>query len=150
MKERFSSRVRELCIKRDWFTGGDIVAYEKMLAACNDPSFSTRDIALMIYLASDADFNEVLQAIDEERSAHTGNNILLSSKDYAAYLDIFSGEIIHGCRDIVRAMVGKPCGEDAIDDVYYNCEYHQQFEMLASDLIRQATGLTYSSDGTDF
>lgn len=150
MKERFSSRVRELCIKKDWFTGGDIVAYEKMLKACNDPSFSTRDIAIMIYLASDAEFNEILQAVDAERVIHTDNNILLSSKDYAAYFDIFSGEVIHGCTDIVKAITGKSCETDVIEDVYHAAEYHQQFEMLASDLIRQAHGLTYSSDGTDF
>ena len=148
--ERFSSRIRELCIKRNWFTGGGNEAYEKMLAACDNPSFSTRDIAIMIFLASDADFNEILQAVDEERIAMTDNNIMLSSKDYAAYFDIFSGEVIHGCTDIAKAVTGKECDASSAEDIYYDSEFHQQFEMLASDLIRQAFGMTYSSDGTSF
>ena len=75
---------------------------------------------------------------------------MLSSKDYAAYFDIFSGEIIHGCTDIATAITGKPCKIDPVEDVYYESAFHQKFEMLASDLIRQAFGLTYSSDGTSF
>ena len=147
---KFSSAIYDLCVRKNWFTGGSSEAYRKMLDACNNPAYSTRDIAIMIYLASDASFNEILQAVDAERIAYNDNNLILSNKDYAAFCDIFSGEVIHGCTEIVRTITEKPCKIDAIDDVYYACEYHQQFEMLAMDLIRQAHGLTFESDETSF
>ena len=149
-RKGFSDRIRNLCIRKQWFTGGGNESYDKMLSACDKYCFSTRDIAVMIYTCSDGDFNEILREVERERAAMTGNHIVLSSKDCAALSDIFSGEVMGGCKELAEALISSPLKKAPLEEAYYDGEFHQQFEMLASDLIRDAYGVTYESDGTDF
>ena len=145
----FSNKIFNICRDRGWFTSGCSDSYQKMLMSCENSSFSTRDIAMMIYANTpDTEFSEILKAVDEARYAD--EHITISSKDYAAFHDIFSDNIMLSCKELAEMVTSSKFNRESIDETYLGHAYHEQFEMLAGDLIRAAYGITYASDGTDF
>lgn len=58
MKLERMVRLRELCIKNDWFTHGGNCSYDKMLTAFGERTASAQEIAAMIWVNSDTDFND--------------------------------------------------------------------------------------------
>lgn len=151
-ESKFTESVLEMCAREKWFEGGDCEAYQRLIKACGDPYFSTRDIAMIIYACSDAGIDSILRALDEARysSADSDSHKTVSSKEYAAIHDIFQEELIHGCRDIAEAISKSTCERSSIEEAFYEGGYHEKFEMLAADLIRDAYGFTFESDGTGF
>ncbi len=151
-RKKFTESIQELCARMNLFEGGDGDAYQKLIKACKDPYFSSRDIAMMIYACSDAGIDDIIRAVEEARcsSVDRGSRKMIPSKAYAAIHDIFQEEIMLGCRDIAEAISPDAYGRDSIEEIYYENCYHEKFEMLAADLIRDAYGFTFEPDGTSF
>ena len=55
MKLERMARLRELCIKNDWFTHGGNCSYDKMLTAFGERTANAQEIAAMIWVNSDTD-----------------------------------------------------------------------------------------------
>lgn len=55
MKLERMIKLRELCIKNDWFTHGGNFSYDKMLTAFGERTASAQEIAAMIWVNSVTD-----------------------------------------------------------------------------------------------
>lgn len=55
MKLERMARLRELCIKNDWFTHGGNYSYDKVLTAFGERTATAQEIAAMIWVNSDTD-----------------------------------------------------------------------------------------------
>lgn len=61
-----SYEVMSYCKKENLFTSGDIIQYNKMLAACDSENVSAHDIAVMIWICSDTE--KTVQEIEKDIS----------------------------------------------------------------------------------
>ena len=59
-------RVRDLCIRRGWFTDGHSRQYDRMFDMLDRPEFSVRDVALVIWICSDkAELYDIIEELEE-------------------------------------------------------------------------------------
>lgn len=59
-----TDELRTMCIKNDWFTSGSINQYEKMFEAnYGDSGFTTKDIAAIIWVCSNAEYEDILEKL---------------------------------------------------------------------------------------
>ena len=66
-----NDKLRELCIKNNWFTCGSNSQYEKLFQA-NKDRFTADQIATIIWVCSDnADRNSILATLKAARAAWT-------------------------------------------------------------------------------
>lgn len=65
MKFERMARLRELCIKNNWFTHGGNYSYDKMLTAFGERTANVHEIAAMIWVNSDTNLtiNEITEMI---------------------------------------------------------------------------------------
>lgn len=64
MKHLTVWQVRDLCIKKDWFTGGSCEAYEKMFGMVESDDFTIRDVAIAIYICSpDSELKDIIEEL---------------------------------------------------------------------------------------
>ena len=61
-----TDELRMLCIKNNWFTGGTISQYEKMFEL-NRNDVGVREIALVIWLCSDASLEEIEKKLSDAK-----------------------------------------------------------------------------------
>lgn len=57
-----SDKLRKLLVERGWFAHGDDYAYCKLLRSCDDPAFEDEDVISMIYVNSDAEYEDIRTA----------------------------------------------------------------------------------------
>lgn len=55
MKLERMARLRELCIKNEWFTRGGNYSYDKLLTAFGENSANAQEIASMIWVNSETE-----------------------------------------------------------------------------------------------
>lgn len=61
-----SGRVRDLCIRKNWFNCGTNRQYDRMFDMLDRPEFSTRDVALVIWTcSSDAALDDIIDELEE-------------------------------------------------------------------------------------
>lgn len=65
--------VMNYCKKEDLFTSGDIVQYNKMLAACDSEYVSAHDVAVMIWICSDTE--KSIEQIEKDISCSEQANV---------------------------------------------------------------------------
>lgn len=84
-----NDKLRELCIKNNWFTCGSNSQYEKLFQA-NKDRFTADQIATIIWVCSDnADRNTILATLKAARAAWTRSMVSIpdkSSEAKAGYL----------------------------------------------------------------
>lgn len=73
-----TAELRELCIEKNWFTHGSVGQYEKLFEVnsklygglpAEDP-VCTKDIATIIWLCSDANYNDILKGVNAKREEY--------------------------------------------------------------------------------
>lgn len=75
-----NDKLRELCIKNNWFTCGSNSQYEKLFES-NTNGFTPMEIATIIWLCSDnADRNTILATLKSARAAWTRSLITIPEK----------------------------------------------------------------------
>lgn len=82
-------------------------------------------------------------------------NIVLPSKQLAEIMDRFEERITNAIWYTAIDVLGTYKDEyvdltDYVSEVYYDCDYKAKFEELASEIIKEAYGFTFESDGTSF
>lgn len=90
-----SETLRAICIRKRWFTQGSSRQYEKLFDINDDPTRSAADVALIIWLCSDADYEEIfteIQSLEEEYLTNLGlmqaaNGERAADEIYCGYFD---------------------------------------------------------------
>ena len=84
-----SERVRNLCIRKDWFNCGTNRQYERMLDMLDRPEYSARDIALVIWTCTElASLDDIIDELEEIEYLDYDRH----EDDIGVYVDVEAGE----------------------------------------------------------
>lgn len=85
-----SYEVMSYCKRENLFTSGDIIQYEKMLAACDNESVSAHDVAIMIWICSET--TKTVQEIEKDISYSEQETVTAADKVVEA-IQLIDGRI---------------------------------------------------------
>lgn len=85
-----SYEVMSYCKKENLFTSGDIIQYNKMLAACDSENVSAHDVAIMIWICSDTE--KTVQEIEKDISYSEQETVTAADKIVEA-IQLIDGRI---------------------------------------------------------
>ena len=129
-----NDKLRELCIKNNWFTCGSNDQYNKLFEG-NINGFTPMEIATVIWMCSDGTQNRVaiLAELKQARAEWTQAMLTPSPRCQTArdaYLaEIEEAETMHELWGIRTRM----CGDDALSDEDFT-DCHNAFKLKRSEL----------------
>ena len=86
-----SGRVRDLCIRKDWFNCGTNRQYDRMFDMLDRPEYSARDIALVIWTCTDhASLDDIIEELEEIEYLDYDRHE--DETDVCVYVDTEAGE----------------------------------------------------------
>ena len=86
-----SGRVRDLCIRKNWFNCGTNRQYDRMFDMLDRPEFSTRDIAMVIWTCSThAALDDIIDELEEIEYLDYDRHE--DETDVCVYVDTEAGE----------------------------------------------------------
>lgn len=76
--------------------------------------------------------------------------IIVPSKRLAFLTDELEGAMVRAARCFGEGITMRTVDETVLDALYLESDYRSRFEALISDFLRDAVGIEYESDGSDF
>lgn len=87
--DQVAGRVRNLCIRKGWFTLGTNFQYNRMFDMLDRPEYSARDIALVIWTCTNyVSLDDIIEELEEIEYLDYDRH----EDDIGVYVDVEAGE----------------------------------------------------------